>query len=250
VVNFFEKLQAESRGRSAEFFSSHPNPENRIGLVQQEIQKLGGVPRQARDSSSDFATIKRLFGSMPVPARSGATGTDRPARTASGKPANPSGRLASHDTGDIRFQHPDNWRVYGQGNAVTVAPDGGIINNSLAYGMMIATFEPQQSRSRHPDGRPVPTIEQVTNQLIDELRQSNPEMRIVRSAVRVRVSGRNGLSMELVNESPTGARERDWVVTVMDPDGLLYYFVGVAPERDFFEYERAFEQVISSFRFS
>src|SRR5215475_6448700 len=41
MSNFFEKLQTEggSGGRASQFFSDHPNPENRIGNVDKEIEK-------------------------------------------------------------------------------------------------------------------------------------------------------------------------------------------------------------------
>src|SRR5207248_4606663 len=42
MANFFEKLQAESGagGSASQFFSDHPNPGNRIGNVDKEIEKL------------------------------------------------------------------------------------------------------------------------------------------------------------------------------------------------------------------
>src|SRR5947209_6862340 len=43
---FFERLEAESKsggGSTAQFFSDHPNPENRIGSVNNEVVKLGGA---------------------------------------------------------------------------------------------------------------------------------------------------------------------------------------------------------------
>jgi predicted Zn-dependent protease len=58
MAQFFEKIQAAGGSRSAEFFSSHPNPGNRIGSVNQEIQKLGGS-RGYRNDSADFQRIKR-----------------------------------------------------------------------------------------------------------------------------------------------------------------------------------------------
>src|SRR6267378_1934761 len=58
MVQFFEKIQAESKGRASEFFSDHPNPENRMNYVQAEIQKLGGPPANARTDSPDFHAIK------------------------------------------------------------------------------------------------------------------------------------------------------------------------------------------------
>ncbi|HLH06546.1 MAG TPA: M48 family metalloprotease [Terriglobales bacterium] len=44
MSHLFEKLQAEGKkGRPAECFSRHPNPENRAKRVTEEIAKLGGV---------------------------------------------------------------------------------------------------------------------------------------------------------------------------------------------------------------
>jgi predicted Zn-dependent protease len=63
MVQFFEKLQAQKGGRAVEFFSSHPNPGNRIGTVSQEIQRLGGA-RGFTNDSADFQRIKRVFKSQ------------------------------------------------------------------------------------------------------------------------------------------------------------------------------------------
>ena len=60
MVHFFEKLQTQNGGRAVEFFSSHPNPGNRIGTVSQEIQRLGGA-RGFTNDSADFQRIKRVF---------------------------------------------------------------------------------------------------------------------------------------------------------------------------------------------
>ncbi len=59
MVKFFEKLQASEKGRGSEFFSSHPNPGNRIGYVNQEIEKLGGARRGYRHDTAEFQRIKR-----------------------------------------------------------------------------------------------------------------------------------------------------------------------------------------------
>src|SRR5919204_468782 len=54
MVEFFEKIQAESKGRAIQFFSDHPNPENRISNVQHEIERIGGLPPNARRDSPEF----------------------------------------------------------------------------------------------------------------------------------------------------------------------------------------------------
>jgi hypothetical protein len=42
-----------------------------------------------------------------------------------------------------------------------------------------------------------------------------------------------------------GGRERDWLVTTMVPEGLLY-IIFVAPEQEFADYQRAFQQILNS----
>src|SRR2546428_2019598 len=71
MVQFFEKIQADSKGRASEFFSDHPNPENRISSVQHEIEKLGGMPPRARSDSPDFHEIKSKLAGMPAPPKAG-----------------------------------------------------------------------------------------------------------------------------------------------------------------------------------
>lgn len=245
IVEFFEKIQKESKGRASEFFNSHPNPENRISNVQNEIQRLGGAPSRLRSDSGDFQEVKRIMLAMgPAPkAGSRAATGNRPEDTRNGRPAAPSTRTVAFNGEDIQFRHPDNWQVYGQGSALTVAPDGGIVQGGLAWGMMIATYEPHYDRN----GRI--TLEDATDQLLDELRRSNPKMRIVRSHERIRINGQSGLSSELSNTSPVGGRETDWVVTILRPDGLLYYFAGVAPNADFNRYNRTFDEILDGVRF-
>jgi beta-barrel assembly-enhancing protease len=244
MVEFFEKIQAESKGRSAEFFSSHPNPDNRITNVQHEIVKLGGAPARARGDSPDFQTVKRQMLAMAAPPKSGTGSAANTGTTDSrtGRPDAPSSRLVTYNGQDMEFKYPENWRQYGQANAIALAPEGGVVNENLAYGMMIQTFEPHNDR----DG--TISLEEATDQLIDELRRTNPKMRITRSHERIRVNGQRALSSQLTNDSPIGGRETDWLVTMLDRDGILYYMIGVAPAADFSRYDGAFDDVISSFR--
>jgi hypothetical protein len=248
MVEFFEKIQAESKGRASEFFSDHPNPENRISYVQQEIVKMGGAPSRARGDSPDFHNVKNSVMAMSAPPKAGSrSATNRPNDTRSGNPNGrpdaPSGRMLTFSGQDLQFKYPENWRQYGQGSAMTFAPDGGIVNNALAYGMMVSAFEP------HYDREGQISLEEATDQLLNDMRRSNPNMRITRSHERIRVNGQSALSSEVSNESPAGGREIDWVVTALRPDGTLYYFVGVAPSNEFSRYNNAFQDVVESVKF-
>jgi hypothetical protein len=145
------------------------------------------------------------------------------------------------------MQHPDNWQAYGQGNSITIAPQGGIVDNgrgagALGHGVIVSAAEPHNDRGTQI------TLEEATDQLVQDLRQSNPNMRVARRHERIRLGNERALSTMLTNESPLGGREYDWLVTVLRPEGLIY-FVFVAPQRDFDDYEDAFRAMLDSVRF-
>jgi beta-barrel assembly-enhancing protease len=71
---FLEKIQAEDRsGRPVEFFSNHPNPDNRMERVDQEVNLLGGSMRGNKTDSREFQEIKRYVLSLPAPRTTGGT---------------------------------------------------------------------------------------------------------------------------------------------------------------------------------
>src|SRR5882762_4977304 len=87
MAQFFEKLEAETKGKNPpEFFSDHPNPEHRVGRVDEEVEKLGGAPPGAKRDSAEFEAIKREVLALPVVKKSmpGVAGPVAP-------PASPSG---------------------------------------------------------------------------------------------------------------------------------------------------------------
>src|SRR5262245_44375853 len=86
MVEFFEKIQKESKGRAVEFFSDHPNPENRISNVQHEIERLAGAAPNAQRDSQEFHNVRALLTTMPAPRNSArpATGRSRPTENGNG----------------------------------------------------------------------------------------------------------------------------------------------------------------------
>jgi len=243
MAQFFETLEAESKGRSTpEFFSDHPNPENRVQRVNEEISRLGPPLRSPRLDTPEFQAAKKLAGALPViKAKPGEP-------TAPGKPPAPSVRYVSYQGSALGMQHPDNWKKYGEGSAISLAPEGGMVRDrngqeALAYGMIV------NQADAHGDPGARDALEVSTEHLIDELQHSNPGMRITRPSQHIRVNGERALSTYLSNDSPAGGQEKDWIVTVLRPEGLLY-FVCVAPEGDFPGYESTFEGILSSVRFT
>jgi beta-barrel assembly-enhancing protease len=250
MVQFFQRLQTVSSQKTQDLTTSHPAPANRNQTVQREIQKMGGVRPTYRADSRDFRDTKATMAAA-------APTTDRRGSTASNFPDLPSSRLIPYYGQDMQFRYPENWRVQDDGMSLTLAPSGGVLSGSLAFGMSISTFEPERIRSFGPSFSPLPgnqrnqtSLDDANTQLLDHLRQSNPNMRVISSNSRTRVDGMAAVVTELENDSPIGGTEVDRVVAVMVPDGLIYYFIGVAPEREFDQYVQAFDDVIASVRFN
>jgi hypothetical protein len=250
MTTAFQKLDGEPTSLTADFLSNHPRTTARATRVRREIQNMGGLRANLRGDSPDLhRTQDRLRDEAAV-------FTDNNGNGGWGLPDLPSTRMISYQGRDLSFRHPSNWRVSEQSDSITVAPDEGVISGSLAYGMRIATFDPQEDGYFGQNSLNIPgtsagtTLSRATDQLLDELRRSNPNIRVVGSEQRGRVDGENSMTIELANDSPDGGRETDWLVTVLRPDGLLHYFVGVAPQREFSRYEPTFEQMIASIRFN
>ena len=148
-----------------------------------------------------------------------------------------------YDGENISLSYPDNWKDYENDQSLTLAPDGGIISggnaSGLAYGVILSIFTPRT------DDRSSVGLEEATDQLIENMQSSNSGMRISRDQGTTRVGGKTALSRILTNNSPAGGRERDWLVTTMIPEGLLY-IIFVAPEQEFADYQRAFQQILNS----
>jgi hypothetical protein len=153
-------------------------------------------------------------------------------------------RNFSHSTYSISY--PDNWQVFGdQNSAVTIAPQSGVSQNAVAYGVMINDYQPED---------PNATVDQATHDLLSSLRQSNPDLRQIGHDENIRVGGVSGKSVDLIGTSPLqdqsgrAVQERDWLVTLKRRDGSLVYMVFIAPDRDFGSLRASFEQMLRSLR--
>jgi hypothetical protein len=245
MAQFFEKLGAETKGKQpAQFFSDHPNPGNRVERVDHEVDMLGGPPANYQSDSPEFQEIKRYIRRLPQPPKSAPAGTSS---ANSGKPEAPSAHLNRFENDVLELRYPDNWKSNTSGSTFALMPQGGVVRDNkgqsaLAYGVMFNEFQPRADNA----GRI--TIEEATDQLAASLRQSNPNLREIGNRKRMQVDGTDALSSYFTNGSPVGGNERDWLVTIERPEGLLF-FICVAPENDFDSYDAAFQNVVSSVRF-
>jgi hypothetical protein len=245
MAQFFEKLNTETKGKQpAQFFSDHPNPGNRVERVDQEVDLLGGPPANYQSDSPEFQEIKHYIRRLPQPPKSAPAGA---ASATTGKPEPPSAHLNGFQNDVLELRYPDNWKSSSSGSTFTLMPPGGVVQDNkgqsaLAYGVMFNEFQPRADNSSR-----VP-IEEATDQLVVSLRQSNPNLREIGNRRRMQVDGADAVSAYFTNGSPAGGNERDWLVTIERPEGLLF-FICVAPENDFDSYDATFQSLINSVRF-
>jgi beta-barrel assembly-enhancing protease len=243
MARFFEKLAAQGGGsRGPQFLSSHPDPGNRMRAVQEEIQTL---PRKnyTNGDMDELRQIQSRLGSLP-PAPQGGTRA-RQGVVTEGDPR-PSGRFREFRGGAFAISHPDNWEVFGDqgGVSVTIAPRSGLVQDrnggvAVGYGLMASGFTPHSGNGN---------LSSDTQDLLGQLRQSNPAMQVSGRQSQTRLNGQPALVTTLMNQSPLGGREIDMLVTVQRPEGLLY-FVFIAPEQDWKQMQPAYEQMLRSVRF-
>jgi beta-barrel assembly-enhancing protease len=245
MADFFTKIQQEGGARGPQFFSDHPDPGNRAQSVAKEVATL---PRKTsyRIDSAEFRDIKqRVSGMRPLTAQQIAE-HQAPAMNGSSGSVQPSASLRSFSHRDFSISYPENWQVFGdQNSAVTIAPQSGVSQNAVAYGVMINAYQPEDANA---------SLDQGTHDLLESLRQSNPDLRAIGHDEDIRVNGIAGKSVDLVGTSPLHdqsghpSQERDWLVAFMRKDGTMLYVVSVAPDRDFESLRPTFEQMLKSLR--
>src|SRR5262249_30332024 len=213
-----------------EFLPDHPKPEHRVERVDEEIQKMGGVPANARRDSPEFGAVKREVLAMPVVKKG-------PAVPAGPVPP-PSSKFLNYDGKFYSLKYPENWGAStDESGGVSFAPKGGIVQSgsggAVAYGLVVGVAKAEGT----PDG--ADAFAEATQQLISGLQQPNPSMKVSRQSSRIRLNAKRGLSTYLSSDSPAGGSETDWLITVLRPEGLLY-FVCVAPEAAYGDYDKTF----------
>lgn len=249
---FLEVLDQENGKKTVEFFADHPNNEHRVDRVNEEVDKMGGVPDHYTSDTKEFRDARRYLLSLPPPPLSaGMYPTDIAARsTISGAPPMPSQQVLDYDADDFRLQYPDNWQVIGSGHSVSFVPADGKARDTAghtanSYGVLVNLFQPTPKVA---SGGGAPSLDDATAELITNLQQANPHLQPLSDPERLHVDGEAALSVRLTGDSARGSRQNDWLVTVMRPEGLLY-FVCTAPAREYDDYDSAFQELIASIRF-
>jgi hypothetical protein len=249
IPTAFQNLDQRDNS-SRDFAFNHPTQPNRTATIRRELQRLGPLPGSWRGDSAAFRSAQQgLRDDAPF----GLASRDDNSRIEA-----PSTRWTVYRGVDFEIRYPDNWIIDEGGSSLILAPDGGIVNGGdLAYGMMINTFEPasrSQVFGRNDFALPGQgqlsntTVSIATDELIAELRRSNPNIRAGRKTLK-RVDGFEAVDVELTNTSPLGGAEVDHLTAVLHSNGQLYYFLGVTRQSDNNVYSPVFDRMITSIRF-
>jgi hypothetical protein len=249
---FFEKLEkqggAAANSAINQFLSDHPNPGNRVQAVSAEVATL--PPRNYVSDSPEFAGVKQRVAVMkPLSSEQVAAmqkqGDTQVPQTQSSD-ITPRSNLKPFRHNDYEISYPENWQVFGdQSSNVTIAPRSGVSQNAVAYGAIIANFQPEDSAA---------SLDAATHELLTSLRQSNSELRQIGHDENIRVNGVAGKSVDLIGSSPikdaqgVAFQERDWVVTSQRKDGTLLYIIFISPDKDFSTMRSAFENMLRTLR--
>ena len=237
MVQFFQIIEKKYPQRTLQFFSDHPNPENRIKDVDAEITKLG-PSRETNTDNTDFERIKRHLATLPPPPQQKGTpkidSTQKP-------PPPPSANLTRYDGKVFTLDYPENWQVERGEGSVALFPPGGMVSGSegetaQAYGTAVSLYSPQQQNWGLVDG---------TQELIASMRQSNPQLQVVQQT-GMNLRGNPAVSVLLQNDSPiVGQRETDHLVAVRQGDSILT-FIFIAPAGAFESYAPTFDRMLQS----
>ena len=112
---------------------------------------------------------------------------------------------------------------------------------------LLRGFEPKQRQNNT-------SLDDATQQLLQQIRQSNPDLRQVGNDDDFTLNGAAAKSVVLVGTSPLmdrnnrAERERDWLVVTRDRGGDVIYFVFIAPETDFQNLYPTFNKILRSVR--
>ncbi|HEU4936471.1 MAG TPA: M48 family metallopeptidase [Vicinamibacterales bacterium] len=253
MANMFKTIEQQGGSGGPQWMSDHPNPGNRYAYITKEAESLRVV--NARHDSSAFQNVQgRLRQMSPAPSTKEATRNAGNTR-GSGAPSNggristnverPSSRYSSYNEGNLfRISVPSNWRELPANNSVTFAPEGGYgaVNQQSVFTHGV---EAGVARNESRD------LRSASEELVQDLAQSNPRMRRDGGWDRGTIGGRQGLRTMLTNQNDvTGRTERIALYTTTLNDGTLFYLIGVAPDQEFGVYDDVFDRVVGSLQFA
>lgn len=255
MAHFFEKIEAEANSgnsRFAEFFSDHPNPGNRVKMVEDEIPYLPKA--QYGQNEGDINKMRQIVAGLPKvkkgAGRQGAAAQPQQGGSPQAAVAMPrvdvSSSMTAFQRNGITFGYPSNWQVIDQSQSgATIAPKEGVVasggGNAIGYGILVNMAQPAAGRV---------DLTRDTQALIQQISQGNSGMQVASQPQSLTVGGSRALITKLNSTSPfQNTREVDMLLTI-DRGSTLQYFVFIAPEPEFARLEPMFQQISRSIQFS
>jgi Zn-dependent protease with chaperone function len=283
LADFFKTLQTEGGQSPPQWLSDHPNPGNREEAIQKEIANWPAV--KYTGDTPEFAAIRKSAEGVKAysgeeiaqGAKSGqwtslnqksgaklsgsSTGTGTGTSAGGGASAAkvsaavpfdkvaPSKTMVVSDLGPIKMQRPDNWAVtlpQQQGQFVTIAPQAGVTEAGVGYGVLVNGLAAQQIQGMN--------IDDVTSKLAQKL-AADAGLQTAGSPQKTTAGGVEGRSVVLKSTSPfPGAKgeqqsERDWLVTVPQRDGSVIFMIFITPETQVAQFKPTFDAMLKSLQF-
>ncbi len=270
LAHFFEKLAKEGSG-GPQFLSDHPNPGNRSEAIDNEIRNW--PPEKYLSDSPSFVSAKKQAAAIKAynaqeisdGAKSGlwakqnietgaAPKNTQPAVASAGASSDalanitfdqvrPSGDLTEVHQNGVSISYPSNWSTASGQNSFTIAPRAGVSQNAIAYGVVVSTVQDTNANS----------LDQVAQDLVHNLAQSNPGMHQNGDVRTINVNGIEGRTTDLASNSPvqqngTAVPERDWLVIVPRSGGSYLYLIFIAPEKDFGTLRPTYQKMLDGVR--
>ena len=269
LASFFEIL-AKQGGNGPQFLSDHPNPGNRSAAIDKEIRNW--PPEKYISNSQSFLDAKKHAGTVKAYSaqeisdgakqglwarqnmETGSTPKSMEAAVTAAANANtvanvtfdqvrPSGQFTEIHQNGISISYPSNWSTASGRGSLTIAPKAGVNENAVAYGVIVSGAEDANAGS----------LDQVADDLIKNLVQSNPGLHQNGDLKTISVNGAAGRSAELFGNSPIQQNgkpltEHDWVVLLPRPGGSYLYLIFIAPENDFAELRPTYQKMLDGLR--
>jgi hypothetical protein len=239
MAHFFEKL-GQTGSYGSQFFSDHPNPDNREHAIEAEVRAL--PHRQYGYETQEFERAKVEVNALPPAGQGGAPVTAAlPAGMA------PSGTWQEARLERYRISYPSNWAGYKgtDGFTFTIAPPGGIAKGAngaadLVAGITINYFRPDS---------PQMSLGTATLNLVTRLHDRAPSLMLAsQDQKRATVDGSEALLSLLQSRSPSGGVEVNGLLTIARPEGL-FYALTAAPQPNFVQLQSILDQILRTVRF-
>jgi Zn-dependent protease with chaperone function len=269
LANFFETLSKQGGG-PPQFLSDHPNPGNRTAAIEKEVRNW--PPKDYRGDTQAFETVKKesistktysaqeiadgaktgrwareniANGAVPESAKAGVAASAASAALTSLNfdQVKPNGQFSEIEHAGFSIAYPSNWVTSTGQSSLAIAPKAGASQNAIAYGVIVNAAQDANASS----------LDQVAQDLIQNLQQSNPGLRPSGDIRRISANGADARTVDMVGDSPLEENgkplpEHDRLVLRSGPGGSYLYVIFIAPERDFGTLQPTYQRMLDSLR--